>query len=173
MRTLIALALVAAAFAAISAEDADQQVRAMVKECRELLAADKLDEAVEKVKAALEVEGAGLRTQGTIYNVYSDVMRKRGDAKTADKSLLKAYDLLLKADETKAAKGVAARLAATADGKALLESYRTKKREKAEQVRKEEAAARAAKRAEEAEQRKAAFAAKERIMSIDGFKNFT
>ena len=114
MRLLVVLALVATAFVAVrAAEDADQQVRAMVKECRELLAADKLDEAVEKVKAALEVEGAGLRTQGTIYNVYSDVMRKRGDTVAADKSLLKAYDLLLKAKEDKAAKGVAARLAAT------------------------------------------------------------
>lgn len=144
----------------LAAEPPDAQVRAMVKECRELLAADRLDEAVEKVKAALEVEGAGLRTQGTIYNVYSDVMRKRGDAVGADKSLLKAYDLLLKAKEEKAAKGVAARLAATPDGKALLESYRTKKRAKAEQLRKEEAEVRAAKRAEEAEQRKAALAAK-------------
>ena len=150
MRTLVALMLVAAAFAAVSAEDADQQVRAMVKECRELLAADKLDEAVEKVKAAIEVEGTGLRTQGTIYNVYSDVMRKRGDTVAADKSLLKAYDLLLKAKEEKAAKGVAARLAATPDGKALLEGYRAKKREKAEQARKEEAEARAAKRTEAA-----------------------
>ena len=157
--------LFAVAFAALcasaapSADGPDAQVRAMVKECRELLAADKLDEAVEKVKAAIEVEGAGLRTQGTIYNVYSDVMRKRGDTVAADKSLLKAYDLLLKTKEEKAAKGVAARLAATPDGKALLESYRTKKRAKAEQLRKEEAEVRAAKRAEEAEQRKAAFAA--------------
>ena len=123
----LVLCVVAGMLTAVgAAEDADQHVRAMVKECRELLAADKLDEAVEKVKAALEVEGAGLRTQGTIYNVYSDVMRKRGDTVAADKSLLKAYDLLLKAKEDKAAKGVAARLAATPDGKALLESYRAK-----------------------------------------------
>ena len=161
MRALVAFVVIASVFAAVgAAEDADQQVRAMVKECRELLAADRLDEAVEKVKAALEVEGAGLRTQGTIYNVYSDVMRKRGDTVAADKSLLKAYDLLLKAKEEKVAKSVAVRLAATPDGKALLENYRTRKREKAELVRKDEAAARAAKRAEEAEQRKASFAAK-------------
>ena len=131
------LCVVAGALTAVgTVEDADGQVRAMVKECRELLAADKFDEAVEKVKAALEVEGAGLRAQGTIYNVYSDVMRKRGDAVAADKSLLKACDLLLKAKEEKAAKGVAARLAATPDGKALLDGYRAKKREKAEQQRK-------------------------------------
>ena len=149
MKIALALALGLLSFVG-AASDADRQVRAMVKECRELLAADKLDEAVEKVKAAIEVEGTGLRTQGTIYNVYSDVMRKRGDTVAADKSLLKAYDLLLKAKEEKAAKGVAARLAATPDGKALLEGYRAKKREKAEQARKEEAEERAAKRAEAA-----------------------
>lgn len=143
----------------MAAEDADRQVRAMVKECRELLAADRLDEAVEKVRAAIEVEGTGFRTQGTIYNVYSDVMRKRGDAVAADKSLLKAYDCLMKArDAAKseserasvatAAKNVAAHLCETADGKALLAGYRTKRREKAERQRKEAAEERAAKRAE-------------------------
>jgi len=135
----------------------DESVRALVKETRELLAVEKLDEAVEKVREAVAVEGASLRAQGTVYNVYADVMRKRGDAVTADKSLLKAYDCLRKAREaakdeaerkslSKASAVVAERLSATKDGAALLEDYRTKKsakkREQEAAARRESAAAR-------------------------------
>ena len=54
MKIALALALGLLSFVG-AASDADRQVRAMVKECRELLAADKLDEVVEKVKGREKV----------------------------------------------------------------------------------------------------------------------
>lgn len=144
---------------------ADEKVLGLVRESRALMAEGKNEEALDKVKDALAVEGAGTYALANVYNVYSDWARAAGKTETADKSLLKAYDFLLKARDDASgqerrriagvAAGVADRLEKSAAGAKLLSDYRKAKNQKESEIRKAKIEALAAKRKAELAEKKA------------------